>query len=842
MASKKKIAGPYIWHVKDEEPLKTKREVQKHWRTPYFLESSLANRIEANESFEFWKGTKKRVLQYKAALRIPRAPSKRKVTFHLVYSTNWICTEKIDQSMPPELQEASQRLAARQPLCCEMTSLAFCSMLARAASENGFEVRRWPVRDRSSWLAVGAAAKHGEIAGPAAVMLHAWHGKYEKECIPAWDYYPVLEAVKSRGRLLYPSASLDQLHSEKRYTSALMPPTKFLQLRRTRNGVRAGSSSVREAAGLSWGGYAVRRLRPEEVPDFVERRLVPKMPEEATELTVLLQAKIDLVGELRWTVVDGKLRGRGWTTLGNPQLGRPAITGGYKNEAMCRSALQRSGLAKDAAGRRQLEESFRLRQSTIYSCAPACLENLSSSWVGQDEFDALTSRGGSAVRALKQRVRWATGIGIFRQSLIRDGCVLKEQDKLEFPMDLQLVVAPCLIKMSRRDFLEMQSAVRRDDTQRLEVVLGKGLLITAGAGISGAQREAFELGNVAVTNFLLQAGVDVNEPGDDGRAPLHWVCRRGHVRVLQALLEARASVNVTDSRNATPLFLAADSGKVEAVQMLIQGAADLDQATASGTTALQIALGNRRLDIARLLLEARADWSSSPDSHQAPALLIASEQFDWYMVCVLLDAKASIDAVDSLGRTALHHAFLKPQDVESMEMARLLIERTADVNKTRAGLSDRVHLLVEAKADLNLQNCRAETSLHLASRSGHHEVVKQLLENRAETDLADARGRTPLLRAAELGHPETVNLLLAYRADVGRADVDSFTPLLEAAGCGNLECTRLLIQAGADVNRACLPTGATPLHIAQKHGKDAVSTLLTDAGASGAGSAGYPGK
>jgi len=54
MAGEKKIAGPYIWHVKDEEPLKTKREVQKHWRTPYFLEPSLANRIEANESFEFW--------------------------------------------------------------------------------------------------------------------------------------------------------------------------------------------------------------------------------------------------------------------------------------------------------------------------------------------------------------------------------------------------------------------------------------------------------------------------------------------------------------------------------------------------------------------------------------------------------------------------------------------------------------------------------------------------------------------------------------------------------------------------------------------------------------------
>lgn len=289
--------------------------------------------------------------------------------------------------------------------------------------------------------------------------------------------------------------------------------------------------------------------------------------------------------------------------------------------------------------------------------------------------------------------------------------------------------------------------------------------------------------------------------------------------------------------------------------MLIEAASDLDQATASGKTALQIALGNRRLDIARRLLEAGADWSPSPDSHQAPALLIASEQFDWYMVRLLLDARASVDAVDALGRTALHHAFQKPQDVESMDMARLLIERTADVNKTRdaegcaplhwmsqAGRSDRVPFLVEAKADLNLKNCRAETSLHLASRSGHHEVIKQLLDNGAETDLADARGRTPLLRAAELDHPEAVSLLLAYRADVERADVDSFTALFEAAGCGNLECTRLLIQARADVNRASLLTGATPLQIAQMNGNHAVARLLTDAGASGAASAGYPGK
>eukprot|EP00933_Yihiella_yeosuensis_P031803 TRINITY_DN25422_c0_g1_i1.p1 TRINITY_DN25422_c0_g1~~TRINITY_DN25422_c0_g1_i1.p1 ORF type:complete len:567 (-),score=115.92 TRINITY_DN25422_c0_g1_i1:19-1719(-) len=54
MAGENKIAGPYVWHVKDEEPLKTKRGVQSYWRVPYFLDSNFANKMEANESLELW--------------------------------------------------------------------------------------------------------------------------------------------------------------------------------------------------------------------------------------------------------------------------------------------------------------------------------------------------------------------------------------------------------------------------------------------------------------------------------------------------------------------------------------------------------------------------------------------------------------------------------------------------------------------------------------------------------------------------------------------------------------------------------------------------------------------
>lgn len=48
------LAAPYIWHVKDQEPIPTKRSVQAVWDVPYFARSSSLNAWEASESFEFW--------------------------------------------------------------------------------------------------------------------------------------------------------------------------------------------------------------------------------------------------------------------------------------------------------------------------------------------------------------------------------------------------------------------------------------------------------------------------------------------------------------------------------------------------------------------------------------------------------------------------------------------------------------------------------------------------------------------------------------------------------------------------------------------------------------------
>jgi len=244
------------------------------------------------------------------------------------------------------------------------------------------------------------------------VLLHSWHGAYEKECVPAWDYYPVLEAVAARHVLLYPSATLDQLHSEKRYRSALMPPTRCLRLSRgtgskgawqvqgsgssrsgsARNAQQTVPKATEEALaqlrqealaaglppgdvmvkqGLSWGGEAVTRLGPKAVAAYIKTKVLPKAPAQAKSLTILLQAKVDLVAELRWVILDGKLRGRGWRTFQKAGRGKSMSTAGMKGEQESREALAAAGLAQDEAALLRLEESMRSKVELVLAEAVA---------------------------------------------------------------------------------------------------------------------------------------------------------------------------------------------------------------------------------------------------------------------------------------------------------------------------------------------------------------------------------------------------------------------------------------------------------------------------------------
>ncbi|OJJ94689.1 hypothetical protein ASPACDRAFT_48596 [Aspergillus aculeatus ATCC 16872] len=83
-----------------------------------------------------------------------------------------------------------------------------------------------------------------------------------------------------------------------------------------------------------------------------------------------------------------------------------------------------------------------------------------------------------------------------------------------------------------------------------------------------------------------------------------------------------------------------------------------------------------------------------------------------------------------------------------------------------------VHLLLQRGANVDMQNSRGQTPLHLAAQRGHLGIVRLLLMAPQPVDVnaRDRFGSTPLHLASENGHVEVVRLLVAHHA---RVDVRS---------------------------------------------------------------------
>ncbi len=73
--------------------------------------------------------------------------------------------------------------------------------------------------------------------------------------------------------------------------------------------------------------------------------------------------------------------------------------------------------------------------------------------------------------------------------------------------------------------------------------------------------------------------------------------------------------------------------------------------------------------------------------------------------------------------------------------------------------------LIEAGADVNMQNKYGETLLHISIRRDRREMVAVLLENGADINRQDAPGWTPLMECVMDDMPELCALLIERGAD-----------------------------------------------------------------------------
>jgi ankyrin repeat protein len=137
-------------------------------------------------------------------------------------------------------------------------------------------------------------------------------------------------------------------------------------------------------------------------------------------------------------------------------------------------------------------------------------------------------------------------------------------------------------------------------------------------------------------------------------------------------------------------------------------------------------------------LLARGFDPNTPNEKGVPGLLVALQSESPKSALVLAKhPQTRVNAPNSLGETPLMLAAIN----NHLELAKVLIERGADVNKP------------------------GWTPLHYAATRGHREMIRLLLDNEAYIDSESDNGTTPLMMAAYYASPLAVKLLLEEGAD-----------------------------------------------------------------------------
>ncbi|KAH0615455.1 hypothetical protein JD844_004706 [Phrynosoma platyrhinos] len=226
----------------------------------------------------------------------------------------------------------------------------------------------------------------------------------------------------------------------------------------------------------------------------------------------------------------------------------------------------------------------------------------------------------------------------------------------------------------------------------------------SGGGLETGNSEEEEDAPAVISDFIYQGANLHNQTDRTGETALHLAARYSRSDAAKRLLEASADANIQDHMGKTPLHAAVSADAQGVFQILIRNrATDLDARMHDGTTPLILA--------ARLAVEG--------------------------MLEDLISCHADVNAVDDLGKSALHWA--------------------AAVNNVDAAI-----VLLKNGANKDMQNNKEETPLFLAAREGSYETAKVLLDNFANRDITDHMDRLPRDIAQERMHHDIVRLLDEY--------------------------------------------------------------------------------
>lgn len=248
--------------------------------------------------------------------------------------------------------------------------------------------------------------------------------------------------------------------------------------------------------------------------------------------------------------------------------------------------------------------------------------------------------------------------------------------------------------------------------------------------------------------------MDVNVRGPDGFTPLMLAsfCGGGlepevtedddsdesSANIISDLIYQGASLAAqTDRTGETALHLAARYARADAAKRLLDAGADANAQDNTGRSPLHAAVAADAQGVFQILIRNRATDLDARMYDGSTALILAARLAVEGMVEELITCHADVNAVDEIGKSALHWA--------------------AAVNNVEATIA-----LLKNGANKDMQDLKEETPLFLAAREGSCEAVKVLLAHFANREITDHMDRLPRDIAQERMHHDIVQLLDEY--------------------------------------------------------------------------------
>lgn len=128
-------------------------------------------------------------------------------------------------------------------------------------------------------------------------------------------------------------------------------------------------------------------------------------------------------------------------------------------------------------------------------------------------------------------------------------------------------------------------------------------------------------------------------------------------------------------------------------------------------------------------------------------------------------------------------------------------------------------VLIQAKADLDIQDGEGKTPLHLAIEENHDQFVDILLWSKANVDLGNLSSNmknSPLMDAAHEGQCDVALKLILARADINKKGKQDMSALHLAARRGRVKMVQILMEARGDVSQTS--DLGTAFDLAKKNG------------------------